>query len=176
MGISKILIVFVILLSCTPVYAGTNKYTMTLDTILTYFEDPESINKTHKEQPAEQESAQKEPDQQIQKVTPSEKDKYVIKGIDDTYQGSIMERMQQDSTLSVGTEKIDEFGTSVYGFAAKSVISIAPVLIILGALLLLFVKGKALGYLFILGVAIFMILNAPELVKILVNFINNIFY
>lgn len=103
---------------------------------------------------------------------------YVVPGIPDTYKGSILERMQSDHTVSAGNvrEKADSIGTAIHYTVSEWVIGLAPILLIIAVGLMLFSSARAAGFLIMCGIAIFVILFAPELVQIFINSIMGVFY
>lgn len=103
---------------------------------------------------------------------------YFVPGIPDTYKGSVLERMQADSKITTGdvAGTVDSIGTTIHYTVSQWVVGLAPILLIIAVGLMLFSSSKAAGFLLMCGVAIFVILFAPELVKIFINSITGIFY
>lgn len=91
--------------------------------------------------------------------------------------GTILEQMQTDKNIAPGgiVENADRIGTSIYETTSKTVIGIAPVLLIAGAVFLLFSRGRAIGLIVIVTFAIFLILNAPTIVQMILSYLFGIF-
>ena len=108
---------------------------------------------------------------------PAEKE-YTVPGIEYDYDSTILERMQRDGKASTGnvTGTVDSIGTTIHHTVLQFVIGIAPILLIIAIGLMLFSSARAAGFLLMCGVAIFVVLFAPELAKIFINFISGIFY
>lgn len=108
---------------------------------------------------------------------PSSKE-YLVPGVEYDYNSSILERLQRDSKVSTGdvAGAVDSIGTTIHHTISQWVIGLAPILLIIAVGLMLFSSSKAAGFLLMCGVAIFVILFAPELVKIFINSITGIFY
>jgi len=99
------------------------------------------------------------------------------KPIYDSFQGSILKRIQKESTVSLEgvTEGVDKISTSFYNTITRSLIGLLPVLLVVGAVLVLFSKGRAIGIIMFVVFGIFVILNAPEIISMFLNFITGIF-
>lgn len=117
------------------------------------------------------------PEQTSKGGTTQNTDSVVVDPIPDFESDSIMRRMQEGGTIPLGemTDKIDSMGTKFYNVITRSVIGLAPIVLIIGALFMLFTKGRVAGFLLLSMAALFAILNAPEIVAILINFIAGIF-
>lgn len=100
-----------------------------------------------------------------------------IKPLPDTFQGSILERVQKGRTVSLEnmTNEVDKISTTFYHFITKGLIGLSPILLIIGAVLVLFSRGRAIGAILFVGVGLFVIFNAPELMQAFLSFITGIF-
>ncbi len=96
-----------------------------------------------------------------------------IKPIPKTFQGSILERMQRENTISLsGAEKkLDAIVTTIHHSISGWLIEIAPAVLIISALLALFVKGRAASFLFLFGIVLFIVFFAPEITQAVLNLI-----
>lgn len=97
--------------------------------------------------------------------------------IPDHRKNSMLESMRQETRVYPHkiTESVDSLGTSAYNLVSSTVISLAPIVLVIGALALLLTKGKAIGLLLIALLVIFAILSAPELIKMFLSFVMGIF-
>lgn len=108
---------------------------------------------------------------------PAQKE-HTVPGVKYDYDSTILERMQREGKASTGdiTGTVDSIGTTIHHTVSQFVIGIAPILLIIAIGLMLFSSARAAGFLLMCGVAIFVILFAPELAKVFINFISGIFY
>lgn len=108
----------------------------------------------------------------------SDDDEFVIGSIPDfEKQGSLMDRLHQEDTIVIGNlhEGIDNIGTAIYRGITRAIISISPLMIVIGAFFLIFARGRATSYLLMFGAAMFLILFAPEIVKMVLGLIFGVF-
>lgn len=100
-------------------------------------------------------------------------EEFKIKPIPKTFEGSILERMQRENTISLsGAEKkLDAAVTAIHHSVSSWLIEIAPVVLIIGALLAMFARGRAAGFLFLFGIMLFVVLFAPEITQAVISII-----
>ncbi len=179
-------ILTLILLFCLPAYAVN--YDSYSDTVQTLFNrlDINDIEKTDKRDkpektPDNDELLSDEPEVTYNtESTHSEKDQdevYHINPVPKSFEGSILERVQSGNTVSLKdmTDGVDKFSTSFYNTITKSLIGLMPILLVIGAIMVLFSRGRAVGAILLVGIGLFAIFNAPELIQVFLNFIMGIF-
>lgn len=188
------LLIFIFIM-CVPavVYAG-NQYSDTVNAVFDRLEgriweeseavkdDQEELrDEEDKEQPTAPVDEKTPTEQQRQEkesaVPPDHGDEFIIGPIPDFAEGTILERLYREDIVSTGgvSERVDRLGTAVYRSISQGLIGIAPVILIIGALFLLFSRGRAVGFLFLFGMLMFVVLFAPEIIKIFIGIISGIF-
>lgn len=103
---------------------------------------------------------------------------HLIPGVKYDFNSTILERLQKDHKVTTGgpANTINTIGTTIHQTLSQWVISLAPIFLIIAVGMMMFSSSRAAGFLVMCGVAIFVILFAPELVKIFINAITGIFY
>lgn len=104
--------------------------------------------------------------------------KHIIPGIPDFHQDSVLEKMKQDMEISSGdiVGAADKIGTSIHNTVSQWLIALAPILLVIAAVMMLFSSARAFSFLIVCGVVIFVIIFAPELVQMFITSISNIFH
>lgn len=181
----RIFILLLILLFSFPSVIFANNYTYTVQAVFNRLEGLE-VNKSQNELQTEPKATQQEtsfsPEESEQAETEKENPaqapgaEYRIAPVP-SFEGSIMERLQRESTLSLDglNRSIDNFGTSLYYTISQALIGIAPIVLVIGALFVMFSRGKGIGLLMLFGALLFTVLFAPEIVKFFISIIQGIF-
>lgn len=179
-------LVLLLTLYCFPVHAASHDmYSDTVQSLFARLEniDIEKVDKTNKlemhlDDKETFDEAPKEMDD-TKNVQASEKEDEVvhIKPLPDSFKGSILDRIQSESTVSLKnmTDGVDKISTTFYNFITRGLIGLSPILLIIGAVLVLFSRGRAIGAILFVGVGLFVIFNAPELMQAFLSFITGIF-
>lgn len=118
-----------------------------------------------------------EPDKEEMEEINEEDEVIRIKPLPGSFKGSILDRIQSESTVSLKNmiDGVDKISTTFYNFITKGLIGLSPILLIIGAVLVLFSRGRAIGAILFVGVGLFVIFNAPELMQAFLSFITSIF-
>lgn len=136
-------------------------------------EIPEQAEPTETESESHHDQAERvgEGGQKQATSKPKEEGSTLIQGIPDFGEKSIMERLQEDSKISPEqlTNKIDSFATNIYNTVTEAFAGITPLILLGGALLLFFSRGKTAGLVVALIAAMVIIFNAPEITKMFIN-------
>ncbi len=100
-------------------------------------------------------------------------EKFFIQPIQDPYRGTIMERLHQSNTVTLGdvTGSIDKLTTAVHQTVTQTMISFAPIILLFGVLISFLTKGRTTGFLLMFLLALFVVFYAPEIAKVCINFI-----
>ena len=129
------------------------------------------------EQPAQQEMGENQSGEQNNNSNSPGK-QYLVPGIPDFQYDSVLEKMQENTTISSGdlVGTVDSIGASIHSTVSQWLISISPVLLIIAAGMMLFSSTRAISFLLLCGFVIFMIIFAPELVQIFISSIAGFFH
>jgi len=161
-----------------------DKYTYTVQTVLNilegrFIQDNEKIEKKEKPDIFLEES--KDVEQEKNNIS-SEKASQEILGKEykiapiPSFEGSIMERLQRESVLSLNkiNQGIDDIGTSLYYAISQTLIGLAPIVLVVGTLFMMFSRGRGVGLIMLFGALLFIVLFAPEIVKLFISMIQGI--